>query len=180
MTGVCGVLNSGNLAEWVAGIATCALVYVAWYQLNRFGDNERLKNTLQYLRLYQDPVAMEGVTMTPLDAVERVVLQAPGSPLASQYSTDPVLARTIASNYFAEAAHLYGRGLVDRSLFVGLLGRQVLRYAEALLRIEEDPKYDALRTTDPGFREIVRDALREKERTEVRTMTCVGPGGTTA
>jgi hypothetical protein len=163
MSGVCGVLNSGNLAEWLTGVATFLLVVVAYRQLGRFIDNERMKNTLQYLRLYQDVAPMGGRSMTPLDAVELLAFQARQSDGERAYG-DRLIAITIASNFFSETSHLLDRGQIDRSLFVSILCRQIVNYADALLQIENDPNYAALRTTDPGFRELILDARRTKER----------------
>jgi hypothetical protein len=167
-------LDWGIIGVWVQDAFVLGGVLVAAYQLMRFNDNERVKNTLRlYEQFMQSPVqTSSGKELTAFSAGRYL---AEGAREAATYVAirkkceggnatanetvwiNEVLAgANTTHNFFDTVAVLFRRGLLDRAVFFDTLaGLTVTRYEQLEKLLDVDPK---LLRGSPLFKELAEQA----------------------
>lgn len=148
-----------NLAGiWATACGTCGLAFVAWWQLRKFNDTERVKNAMLYLENYHVSVRLaDGIELTPEQAMPHINawLRNFTMPLPqNQYASF-----IIASNYFQLMSNYIERRIIDEQLCLDFYCAQIVSLADALTQlganIGPNPR---LTLSDKGFQTMVSRA----------------------
>jgi hypothetical protein len=152
----------GNLAEWITGLATTALVIVAWVQLGRFVENERAKYTLDQIAVFFDRLHIvqmnEPLTVDLAAGIIHSLLLNPQHLFSFQRMLrhsglivneslgvqkdymQKAAAFVVCTNYFGMAASLIARHLIVEELFVSKFPIQLVElYRFCKIMAEVDP-----------------------------------------
>jgi hypothetical protein len=190
MTGICGAFDSSVAPVWAGAVATLvvgiAAVFVANRQLSAFNKsldaqngNERTKNTLQYLQIYEgEKRSSGGVEMTPLAAVykldalktnEQVRAVLEGTSASDSLYRSAII---IAMNYFSGASSLRERNLLDSDLFVDLMWSSIIIVKRFLVTLGQNEQWDSLVLDDGGFKLLCGEAEAKEKAAMLKALTC--------
>jgi hypothetical protein len=136
------------LAAWVQAVILAIAAVIAYVQLNRFNDNERVKNTLALVKGYNEPISYRSTAgqlhtttvasaMMDLANAQRNILEYKAvrdAAIAKKATPEQATERerrfnsiVIVLNFFASAGTLYKRKLLDNALFLDSFGDTVSR-----------------------------------------------------
>ena len=135
------VVDWAIMGAWAQFVAILITAGVAWVQLNKFTEGERVKNTLSVIKEFiYERVSLFGTPITAQDAasllcqpltharyVELLLIPSSVRAAADQAELERIVnCAVVFHNYFDAVGDLFQRGVIDSELFLSRLSLLLL------------------------------------------------------